>query len=275
MSVSKLLIERLNQLKGDNSISSYSHIKNILMNQIIPVPYTVIKPFKLIRYRKHNDSNKDKLFETSEDLTYRKDILSINSFGRANEPGQGFFYCNDNKNQNTGIAEIVSVFRGNKNSEEEILTISAWNLKESLKLAIILPIEENAGKNKEFDELREFYSQFENSPEFEDLKNLIEFLSKEYTLDIEKHNSNYKITSAFSNYIKNKFPEIDGVIYPSIKSEYEGTNIVLWPEVVDEKIEFAAARKSVFKKVRDKAFEEEQIVESKSYDKVSDKIIWE
>lgn len=274
MNVSEQLIARLVELKKSNSESSYSHILNILRNQIILVPFTIIKPYKLIRYRRHGDFNKEKLFTTSEDLTYRKDILDINNFGRANEPGQGFFYCNDNQNQNTGISEIVSVFRGNEDSKEEVLTISAWNLNESLNLAIILPIEENYGKNVEFDKMKQFYKTFQNSPEFDDLKNLNEFLAKEFTLDIEKQNSNYKITSAFSNYIKENFPSVDGIIYCSIKSEYEGVNIVLWPEVVDQKIGFAAARKSTFKSVKNKTFLEENIVESKSYDSVNDIIIW-
>jgi hypothetical protein len=106
------------------------------------------------------------------------------------------------------------------------------------------------------------------------MKNLSEFLAKEYTLDLEKHKSNYKITCAFSNYIKEQFPEVDGIIYASIKSEYNGTNIVLWPEVVDEKTEFFAARKSIFKRFPNKTFAEVQAFDSKSYDSVLDKISW-
>jgi hypothetical protein len=123
MRVADEIIAKLLKLKADNTISSYPHIKNILKNQRIPVAYTEIKPFKLIRYRSHNETNKDKFFESSEELSFRTDILNINELGRANEPGQGFFYCNDNKNRNTGITEIVSIFRGNVNSEEEVLTI--------------------------------------------------------------------------------------------------------------------------------------------------------
>ena len=91
---------------------------------------------------------------------------------------------------------------------------------------------------------------------------------------MEKHKSNYKITCAYANYIKELFPEIDGIIYSSVKSESNGTNIVLWPEVVDEKIDFFAARKSIFKRVDDKNFVEIETFDSKSYDRKNDKIIW-
>ncbi|HEX9601270.1 MAG TPA: hypothetical protein VF985_07270 [Mariniflexile sp.] len=272
MTVSEQIINKLKELKELDTISSYSHIKNILKNQIIPIPFYDYKPYKLIRFRRHN--NGEKLFEKSEQLTYRKDILNIKDFGRANEPGQGFFYCNDNKNHSTGISEAVSIFRGNPNSEEEILTIGLWDLKEPLKLAMILPTAENKGKNSEFDEMKKFYDGFEESEEFEELKKFNEFLAKEFTLDLQKHKSNYKITCAFSNYIKEEFPEVDGILYASVKSEFEGTNIVLWPEVAEKKLEFVAARKSTFKKVADKTYTELQTIDSKNYNKKTDKIEW-
>lgn len=275
MRVSDEIIAKLLELKADSSISSYPHIKNILKNQQIPIAYKEIKPFKLIRYRSHNKKNKTKFFKSVEELSYRTDIMNIDKLGRCNESGQGLFYCNDNENQNTGISEIVTIFRGNKDSEEEVLTIGAWNVKENLGLAMILPSIEIGGKNKEFDEMKKHFNQFEDTPEFEDLKNLNEFLANEFTLDIEKHNSNYKISCAFSMYIKEQIPEVDGIMYSSVKSEYQGINIVLWPKVVDAKLEFVAARKSIFKKVKHKTFVEQQISESIGYDKGKDEIKWE
>lgn len=274
MSASKEIIEKLSKLKASNSISSYPHIKNILKNQRIPVAFTELKPFKLIRYRSHIDKNRDKLFGSSQELSYRTDILNINELGRANESGQGLFYCNDNENQNTGITEIVSVFRGNENSEEEVLTIGAWDVTENLTLAMILPSEQIIGNNKDFDMMKADFNRFEESPEFEDLKILNEFLANEFTLDIEKHNSNYKISCAFAMYIKEQIPEVDGIMYASVKSEYKGVNIVLWPKVVDEKLEFVAARKTVFKKTKDKTFVEELINKSVSYNREKDEINW-
>lgn len=266
------IISKLKKLKEDNSINSYPHIKNILKNQRIPVAIIEYRPFKLIRFRRHN--NGEEFFTNPEQLSYRKDILNIKNFGRANEPGQGFFYCNDNNNQNTGISEIVSVFRGNTESKEEILTIGAWNLKDSLNLAMILPSTENSGKHEQFDQMKEFYNNFEDSPEYEDLKNLNEFLANEFSLDLEKHSSNYKITCAFSNYIKETFPELDGLMYTSLKSNHEGINIVLWPEVVETKTEFFAAKKSVYKRIVDKTFVEVEIFDSKRFDNKKNEIIW-
>jgi hypothetical protein len=274
MSVSNQLITKLKELKKDNSIGSYSHIKNILFYQVIPVFCAEFRPHKIIRYRKHNSENRDILFKTSEDLTYRKDILDISNFGRANEPGQGFFYCNDNKNQDTGISEIVSVLRGNADSEEEVLTIGAWNLNQSLKLAIILPLKSSFLSQEELKNMEIYYSQIAEGNELKEIKKFVNFIAEEYYLDTDKDNSNYKITAAFSNYVRDVFPEIDGIMYSSIKSEHTGINVVLWPETADNKLEFAVARKTVFKKTQDKTFVEEVIAESKAYNIKSDIITW-
>ncbi|MCW5518497.1 RES domain-containing protein [Aureitalea sp. L0-47] len=242
------IIDRLRILKDKNTAESYAHIKNILKNQRIPLPLFDIQEFervKLVRYRRHN--NGEDYFRNIEDLTYRKDILLISHFGRCNEPGQGIFYCNDHNNQETGIVESVSVFRGNADSQEEVFTIGAWSLTKPLRLGMILPLELNRGKNPQFDQMRESFMQFENSEYFEELMELVDYLALEFSLDLEKQDSNYLITSAFTNYFREVF-DVDGLLYASVKADLEGTNIVLWPESVDNKLEFYAARKQSFQR---------------------------
>jgi hypothetical protein len=56
MKTAEILINRLKELKNSETVSSYTHIKNILYNQLIPVPVCVYKPFTIIRTRTHKDS---------------------------------------------------------------------------------------------------------------------------------------------------------------------------------------------------------------------------
>ena len=192
------IIKKIKELKDEESYESYSHIKNILKNQRIITQCLQYQPHKLIRYRRHLE-NDPLYFEHSTELEFRRDILNISKFGRCNESGQGFFYCNDNRNENTGLAESLSLFRGNSQSIEESFTIGAWNLNAPLKLAVILPSEDLKGKNIELDELKSSFNEFQNDLDFEELKILIEFIANEYTLDLIKEKSNYKVTCAFSN----------------------------------------------------------------------------
>lgn len=273
MSNAKQIIDKIEELKISDSIASYPHIKNILANQRFPLAMFEYQPYKIIRYRRHYHSDPF-YFQKSSDLSYRTDLLNINNFGRCNEPGQGLFYCNDNDNENTGLTEAISIFRGNENSLEESFTVGAWNVNSPLKLVVILPSNDILGKNKEFDELKNSYNTIDTSDDFEDLKILNEYLSKEFILDTLKNKSNYKVTCAFANYIKQIVPDIDGIIYGSVKYEHRGQNIVLWPEVADSKLEFFAARKLTLTKISEKTFQESFSAESKGYDLVNDIIKW-
>ena len=273
MNKANQLIKKIRELKEEDSYTSYSHIKNILKNQRIITQCTEYQPNKLIRYRRHSE-NCPHYFKHSSELEFRRDILNISEFGRCNEPGQGFFYCNDNQNEHTGLAESLSLFRGNLQSTDESFTIGAWNLNAPLKLAVILPSENLKGKNNEFDKLKTAFSEFQNDSNFEELKILIEFIANEYTLDLIKEKSNYKVTCAFSNYVKESFSELDGIMYASVKSEFTGQNIVLWPEVVEKKLEFYAARRLILKKVSENNFVQSFSSESLRYEKDNDQIIW-
>lgn len=263
MNETQFLINRLKELKNDNSLESYTHIKNILYNQYLPVPFIDFKPFKLIRTRCHRKD--EALFKRIDDLTHRKDILNINYFGRANEPGQGFFYCNDNLNEKTGFSESMNVFRNNPNSQNEEITIGTWNVSKELNLAIILPSKYKNVDSSLFNSAKKSFKSLDNgSSNSKQLKIMLEFIANEFTLDKEKDNSNYKITCAFVNYIRDIYNNCDGIVYASVKSALKGDNIVLWEDVVENNLELIAARKRTFKLIRPKEFIETEYCDTES-----------
>ncbi len=269
----QILIDRLKKLKDENSLESYIHIKNILANQILPVPLVTHKPFRIIRTRSHRKG--EILFEKIDDLTFRKDILNINHFGRANEPGQGFFYCNDNLNEGTGFSESMNVFRSNPDSKNEMITIGTWDVMRELNLAVILPSEYKGVDNSLFNSAKKSYNLLDDgSSNFKQLKLMLEFIATEFTLDKEKDNSNYKITCAFVNYIKDKFPNLDGVVYASVKSALKGENIVLWEDVAEDCLKLIGARKRTFKLVENKNFIEAEYCDTDQIDYEKGTIRW-
>lgn len=269
----EILIDRLKDLKNDVSSESYIHIKNILANQILPIPFISYKPFRLMRTRSHRKG--EVLFENIEDLTFRKDILNINYFGRANEPGQGLFYCNDNLNEGTGFSESMNVFRGNPNSNEEKITIGAWDIDRELNLAVILPSEYKEIDSSLINSATKSYNLIDDGTEnYKDLKVMLEFIANEFTLDIIKDKSNYKITSAFTNYIKDKFSSVDGIVYASVKSALKGENIVLWEKTAEENLKLIGARKRTFKLINYKEYFETEYCDSDEIDYNSGEIKW-
>ena len=59
-----------------------------------------------------------------------------------------------------------------------------------------------------------------------------------------------------------------------MKSDFIGQNLVLWPEVVEKKLEFYAARRLILKKVSENNFVQSFSSESLRYEKDKDEIIW-
>lgn len=273
MEAAQILIKRIQELSKSRSFSDYIHIKNILGNQKIPIAFFTHDTSIILRCRPHNKNSTQ--FKHKDELSYRKDILNINSFGRCNEPGQPIFYCSDQDNENTGIVESLSLFRGKKRSKSETITIGAWKVKEPLKLALILPPKTNLGKNQFFDEMMKFYRTYSNSDYYNELLTFNDYLCEEFSKDIIKEKTNYFISCAYSNYIREHFSDqIDGIAYGSVKSQHEGVNIALWPESVDKKLDLIAAIKRTSKRFPGKIFGEIKVQESISVDKITGNIIW-
>jgi len=267
------IINKLKSLKSDNSPGSYTHIKNILANQILPIPFISYKPFKLVRTRSHEKG--EVFFKKIDDLTFRKDILNIDFFGRANEPGQGLFYCNDNLNEDTGFSESMNIYRNHPDSTEEIITLGAWDVDRELNLAIILPSEYKTIESSLINSSSKSYKLLDDGSDYyNQLKIMLEYIADEFTLDTIKDNSNYKITCAFVNYIKVKFPDVDGIIYASVKSALKGENIVLWENAAEKNLKLIAARKRTFRLIGKKEFFETEYCDSNNIDYDSGEIEW-
>lgn len=246
MSLAEIVISDILELKQQNTPESYQMIKTILFDQTIVMSSMQINSGSLVRYRRQNQNGQ--LFSKISDLSYRKDIDKIVDFGRCNEPHQSIFYCNPFHYENTGIVESVTVFRGNAMSKEESFTVGLWQIKEPLLLGSILPLSINQGRIKEMDQMREQFEAYDNGPHFEELKKFVDFLAHEFSLDVTRDSSNYMVTAAFANYILEKFPQLDGFMYPSVKDEYEGINYALWPRTVDKKLKLIAAKTRNFER---------------------------
>src|SRR5258706_13380638 len=87
-------IAQLEQDDAENYHTSYPYIKNILFSLTIPYPIVPLKQgMRFARCRLHLEN--ELFFNKIDDISYRKDIMNIKEFGRANEPAQGIFYASD------------------------------------------------------------------------------------------------------------------------------------------------------------------------------------
>lgn len=252
----------LSTARNETSNESYIYIKNILNSIEFPIPFTIYpKGTKLIRSRVHKEN--EVFFETIDELSYRHDIQNINNFGRANEPGQAVFYCSDNYAVSFG--ETSYIVREQMEKDFEYITSGIWILAEDIKVVSLLTNENIRGKHAEIDESSKSFENIIASQNDESafvVKDLFQFLSKEFSNVAEGNSNQYKITSAFANYIFDSVDMIDGILYPSTLYPTEGFNFAFSPYIVDEKMKFYAAQRIKSQRVGNKRYQEVEKIES-------------
>jgi RES domain len=264
-------ITLIKNAKNKTSIESYIYIKNILNSVEFPIPSTKYPiGTKFIRARVHK--NNEDFFHSTDQLSYRKDLLNIKEFGRANEPGQSIFYCSNN--QILSFVETSNIAKENKQKEFEYLTESIWISTKEITVVNLLTNDYIKGQHLEMDNIsRKYEHMFEsqNNENSKIVKDLLEFLSKEFSQVANGNSNHYKITAAFANYIYDNY---DGILYPSTLYLKEGFNFAFQPNVVDTKMKFYAARRIKMTKISDKEYADLEQIESLPYIREGNIISW-
>lgn len=267
-------IDLLQTVKDEVSIESYIYIKNILNSIEFPIPFIIYpKGTKFVRNRVHQE---DVLFDSVDQLSYRRDIQNIRRFGRANEPGQSVFYCSNN--DNLSFAETSYVAREQKDRDFEYVTSGLWIATENITAVSLLTNEYIRGQHAEIDESSKSFENIialQNDESATAFKDLFQFLSKEFSNVSEGNSNHYKITAAFANYIFNSVEKADGLLYPSTLYPREGFNFAFKSKIVDDnKIQFYVARRIKMENIGNKKYEQTEEIESMVNQQKSNIIEW-
>jgi hypothetical protein len=266
-------LDLLKTAKNEVSIESYIYIKNILNSIEFPIPITIYpKGTKFVRNRVHQENI---FFKNVDQLSYRKDIQNIKTFGRANEPGQSVFYCSDN--DILSFVETSHVARELKDKDFEYLTTGIWIATENIVMVSLLTNDDIRGQHSEIDESSKSFENLiatQNDESGFAVKGLFEFLSKEFSQAAGGDSNHYKITAAFTNYIFDSVKVADGILYPSTIYPTKGFNFAFKPEVVDTKMQFYAAQRIKMQNMGNKKYFETEKIESIIHKTKSDSIQW-
>ena len=268
-------IHLLKSAKDDISIESYIYIKNLLNRIEFDLPCTIYsKGTIFIRTRVHTESQI--LFKKVNELSYIEDIQKITKFGRANEPGQSIFYCSDI--ELVSLAETNQIAREQKDKEFEYSTTGYWISTEDIVAVSLLTNENLRGKHSEIDIMSTDFEDLvkaQNDENAQVVSELLQFLSKEFSTLYEGNSNNYKITTAFANYIYETVNNADGILYPSTMYPNEGFNFAFKPEVIEKKMQFVYAHRTKLEKCGDKKYELTEQIFSKVNKEKRDVIEWE
>lgn len=162
-------------------------------------------------------------------------------FGRANKPNEPIFYCSLQapgmiSSLDTNVWEWSNIL--NKKSVDEInfpisFTAGFWEIQSNLPT---LPLIYNSAlqrKFKLFEPLLKKYKKHKGKTELSE--KIIEFLAIEFSKTNIRTPNDYKLTAAFSDYIRKRIGnKIPSILYPSVRTTDNGFNLAITPINVEK-----------------------------------------
>jgi len=233
-------MKELNDLIKNFDFRDLSYENLNLFNKHGNIPIILSKvPTNFSIFRCRKCINVGDVFHFEKDISYRTDLKNIKTFGRANLPHESIFYGSINseaidKPYFTSIIETSQLCRDKKNGIE-FFTIGIWTTNKEIEVASVIP-DTNINKNTKDNYITiEKQKQFMIQNSFNDEQFMFyDLIGKEFVkqIDNKKHHE-YALSANFTSYIFSSLAEIQGLIFPSVQTEYKGYNIALKPNVVD------------------------------------------
>lgn len=237
----------LTQIKDNLEYADFDLIKRSiadLNDKFAPIA-TIFKGEYIDRVRINKNGE---IFNKIDQITYITDATTLDNcteFGRANFPKQSVFYGAIPSPQAkypraTAYIETTKVFEDHPLPDciNEIFTLGRWKVLEDIHILEMI-FSDEALKISEY--ARTAFnikiSEIQNHHNKQHFIDQGKLFSEEFARsDCRNADYNYKISSAYSNYVWNATP-LKGITYPSVKTEYQGQNVALLPELVDKKLE--------------------------------------
>ncbi len=185
------------------------------------------------------------VYYTREELTYPP-ANKVNVHMRANWAGHPLFYgvVTSDPLEALIIAGMEVVPLNNNTQPFIDVTIAEWNSTRKLRLLSVLHpcMFNHIGNNPLLKDLLNAYYQTLNGMESslrEEYDEGTKFIANEFSKIVQpENNHDYLISATFVMDTLFNATEIDGILFPSVKTRGEiGVNIVLRPSVVDEYLE--------------------------------------
>lgn len=229
----------------------------------IPIIHLTLECDSFLIRQRLNDNNNS--FETESDLTYPP-LEFCTKYSRANIPYHPMFYSSITVQEDVPYARMVVLMETSEFFKDvttcgiERSTISKWNVIKSLNL-LAMPFNDNYQRSNDFiDNIKSLWKQslfFRKNKLAEDSLELIEYMSKEISKQCNDSDSYFKIANFvyYLLYINKSTLNFDGIVYPSVPSAGEGVNVVLKPDVADNKLQFESAAICHVAKREKKSFE--------------------
>lgn len=256
------IIERLNNIipEEENINELYDIFHSINDFDIPIIRMEICQNAAFLRQRVNI---KDEEFNYISELSYPP-AIHVKNYGRANIPYHPMFYACafplDSEAPEPRIITLLETsdfFKDKALSGIERATLSKWIVKRPIKLLVLPFFNHYKRACQDIKVIQEKWDekikQVQVNP---DAKELVEFMSKKISEEVSE-NKEYFIIANFVYYLlylNEKTKNADGIMYPSVPAGGHGFNVVIKPESVDEKLEFAGSALCYLAKNKDKSY---------------------
>lgn len=226
--------ERIENLLSFYGVGDHELLYNETIKELQNVDFSGIfiqlENLPLYRVRLNKDTNE--LFDDVKEISYAPSKY-VNNYGRVNRPNQSMFYCSEFES----ICELELLYDyllDNDLGHERLGTYSNWQIVNNLNVLILAIAPPSGEFVNGFTLRKECFEFVKSEPKSiqERYSNLYNLTSTFFLRNAKEDRNVYVVCSAISNFFTQLFPNIDGVIYPTVQG-YTGYNFVLRPHVID------------------------------------------
>lgn len=251
--------EIISTLKGlDLSTNPEEEIKQLLSN-VGAIGYMVVTLHKGKSIMRARPNNEGERFEKKSDYSFKPQRFN-SEYQRASTPHQTMFYgCilpeniepgELNNSRIIGAMESMPWLRDKTSSGYKKISFGKWLVEEDIILIAVIHNPEYYNASNYTRELVDGYNKFlaiEDSKIKDRSLKFQEFLADEFSKEITINND-YSISAYFTHAVVNSQRyKIDGVLYPSVRTQGDGFNIAITPEACSKLALYVAGECSIYK----------------------------
>lgn len=228
-----------------------------LLKQVGEVGYMLVTFHKGKSVMRARPNYNDEKFNTKDDFSFKPPHLNT-TYQRASIPKQSMFYActlpdkiehGELENPRIiGVLEAMPWLRDKTSSGYKKISFGKWIVEEDLSLIAIIHKDTFYEESSYTRELVDTYNYFIHQEDKEMLEKSIKyqtFLAEEFSKVIAKH-TDYLISATFTDLVTQN-PNIDGVLYPSIRVLGKGFNLAIKPNACKKLGLYVAGECSIYK----------------------------
>lgn len=233
-----LFLRNINKASFNRDLPALEKLIHQLL-KFCPIPVVTLERNSQIQRIRNNF--KGEIFTSEKEISYRRDIVNISEFGRANFPNSGMFYGALSSKYLNEI-RVVNVLETNKEFREnlsvqkkQVFTSGQWLINFPLRVAIF-PFNKFAKiKNAEIRFHSSQYDQIISSFSLSEQaisNTVLPFLSSYFSIKDIKSHWDYILSAFFSEFVLEKY-NLDGILYPSVRADFKAYNLMLCPSAAN------------------------------------------